>query len=156
MKRKLFKKWYLMLSFLLSLYLVAVTIIGFTTVSPDVKEPLEKAAHVILWFFVAELVVLFVLTKDFRKFWKEQWISILAVGTSISVTQLLHSIAGIGSLTGLQALKGLKSIKGIKGLKLFKATKGVKVAKSYKIGKKAKKAAEEVEELKKKERPPED
>ena len=148
MERAYFKKWYLIISFILSLYLVLVTILGFTSVSDTIIAPLETVAHYILWFFVIELVVLFMVTKDARTFFKEQWLSILAVGVSISVTQLADVIVGIGSLTGLRAFKGLKSLKALKSLKsmkLFKATKSVKVDKSYKIGKKAKKAIKEVD-----------
>lgn len=146
MARKHLKKWYLIVSFLLSLYLVFVTVIGFTPVSTENKKPLDTVAHYILWLFVAELVVLLITAKNVRTFFKEQWLSILAVGTSISVTQFVDAIVGIGSLTGLNALKGLKSLKALKSLKsmkLFKATKTVKVAKSYKIGKKASKAAKQ-------------
>lgn len=149
MQRKYFKKWYLISSFILSFYLVLVTIVGFTSVSKEIKAPLDTIAHYVLWFFIAELVVLFFITKDARTFFKEQWLSILAVGTSISVTQLMNGIAGIGSLTGLKAFKGIKSLKAFKSMKLFKATKSVKVAKSYKIGKKASKAVKEVEALEK-------
>ncbi|WP_239616379.1 ion transporter [Cohnella mopanensis] len=140
---KTIKKWYLIISFLLSLYLVVVTIVSLTAASPEIKAPLEAVAHYILWFFIAELAVLLIVTKDFRKFLKEQWLSILAVGTSISVTQFMDAIVGIGSLTGIKAVKGLKSLtalKSLKSMKLVKATKSVKLAKSYKIGKKASKA----------------
>jgi hypothetical protein len=77
---------------------------------------------------------------------KTQWISIVAVLSSLSVTALVDGVIAIGSLTGLNVLKGIKgvkaikAIKGMKGLKLFKATKGAKVAKSVKLAKKAKKA----------------
>jgi hypothetical protein len=137
------KKWYLILSFVLSVYLVVVTIVSLTAASKEFKAPLETIAHYILWFFIVELVVLLIVTKDFRKFLREQWLSILAVGTSISVTTFMDAIVGIGSLTGIKAVKGLKSLtalKSLKSMKLFKATKGVKIAKSYKIGKKASKA----------------
>ncbi len=146
MARMHIKKWYLIVSFLLSLYLVFVTIIGFTSVSKQIKEPLDTVAHYILWLFVAELIVLLFAAKNVRTFFKEQWLSILAVGTSISVTQFVDAIVGIGSLTGFNAVKGLKSLKALKSLKsmkLFKATKSVKAAKSYKIGKKASKAAKQ-------------
>ncbi|MFC4599929.1 ion transporter [Cohnella hongkongensis] len=147
MSKAYFKKWYLIVSLILSLYLVFVTVLSFTSVSKAIRAPLETAAYCILWFFVIELGVLFFLTKDVRRFFKEQWLSILAVVSSISVTQFVDAVVGLGSLTGLSALKGLKGLKALKGLKLFKAAKGVKVAKSYKIGKKASKAAKEVELL---------
>jgi len=147
MSKAYFKKWYLVVSLILSLFLVFVTVISFTSVSKDIKTPLETIAHYILWFFIIELGVLLFVTKDVRRFFKEQWLSILAVVSSISVTQFVDAVVGLGSLTGLSALKGLKGLKALKGLKLFKATKGVKVAKSYKIGKKASKAAKEVELL---------
>ncbi|MFF2092740.1 ion transporter [Paenibacillus sp. NPDC058174] len=146
MRLKYFKKWYLIFSFILSLFIVFVTILGFTSVSKEIKEPLDAAAHYILWFYVIELVALFFLAKDARTFFKEQWLSLLAVGTSISATQILEGVYGIGSLTGLKALKGIKSFKSFK---LFKVTKGVKLVKSYKIGKKASKAAKEVNVLEK-------
>ncbi len=152
-----FKKWYLIVSLILSLYLVGVTIVSFTTVSKDIKAPLETAARFILWFFIVELGVLFLVTKDVRRFFKEQWLSILAVVSSLSVTQFVDAVVGLGSLTGVSALKGLKglkALKGLKGLKLFKAAKGAKVAKSYKIGKKASKAAKDVELLEQEARRP--
>ncbi|BBI31230.1 ion transporter [Cohnella abietis] len=152
MERKYFKKWYLILSFILSLFLVFVTILGFTSVSKDIKAPLDTIAHYILWFYIVELIVLFFMTKNARTFFKEQWLSILAVGTSISVTQFIDAVVGVGSLTGLKAVKGLKSLKALKSLKsmkLFKATKSVKLAKSYKIGKKASKAVKGIEVLEK-------
>ncbi|MFC4304366.1 ion transporter [Cohnella boryungensis] len=148
MENKQTKKWYLILSFILSLYLIIVTILSFTSISKEIKAPLDTIAYYILWFFVAELAVLFFLTRNIRTFLKEQWLSILAVATSISITQFVEAIAGIGSLTGLKALKGLKSLKALKSvkfMKLFKATKGAKVAKSYKIGKKASKAIKEAD-----------
>ncbi|QJD82926.1 ion transporter [Cohnella herbarum] len=144
-----FKKWYLVSSLVLSIFLVIVTILSFTPVSKAILKPLETVAYYVLWFFIVELIVLFFITKDARKFFREQWLSIIAVVSSISVTQLADALVGVGSLTGLNALKGLKSIKGIKSLKLFKATKSAKVAKSFKIGKKASKAAKEVEKLEK-------
>lgn len=150
-ERLYLKKWYLIFSFLLSLYLVVVTILGFTSISKEALKPLEQIAHYILWFFVIELVVIFIQTKNMRKFFKEQWLSIIAVVSSISVTYLINAVTGIGSLTGLKALKGvksMKSIKAMKSIKLFKATKGTKLAKSYKIGKKASKAAKEAESAK--------
>lgn len=150
MKRAYLKKWYLILSFILSLYLVVVTILGFTSLSHEILAPLDTIAHYILWFFIAELVVLFFITKNAKTFFKAQWLSIVAVVTSISVTQLADAIVGIGSLTGLRMFKGVKSVKALKALKSmkwFKATKSVKVAKSYKIGKKASKAAKEVDKL---------
>ncbi|MBP1994141.1 ion transporter [Paenibacillus eucommiae] len=152
MERSYYKKWYLIVSFILSLYLVLVTILGFTSVSKEIKAPFEAVAHYILWFFIIELVVLFFAAKDIRTFFKEQWLSILAVGTSFSITQFMEAVVGIGSLTGVKALKGLKSLKTLKSLKsikLFKATKSVKAAKSYKIGKKASKAVKEMEMLEK-------
>lgn len=152
MSKAYFKKWYLIVSLILSLYLVFVTVLSFTSVSKEIRAPLETAAHYILWFFIIELGVLFFITKDVRRFFKEQWLSILAVVSSISVTQFVDAVVGLGSLTGLSALKGLKGLKALKGLKLFKATKGVKFAKSYKIGKKASKAAKEVELLEQKAR----
>lgn len=147
MSRAYFKKWYLVTSLILSLFLVLVTILSFTSVSKTIKDPLEAFAYYVLWFFIVELIVLFFVTGDGRKFFQEQWLSIVAVVSSISVTQLADALVGIGSLTGLNALKGLKSLKGFKSLKLFKATKSAKVAKSFKIGKKASKAAKEVEIL---------
>ncbi|WP_042168625.1 hypothetical protein [Paenibacillus gorillae] len=143
---KQFKKWYLIFSFILSIFIVFVTILSFTSVSKDVKAPLDAIAHYILWFYVIELAALFLLAKDARTFFKEQWLSLLAVGTSISATQLLEGVVGIGSLTGLKAFKGVKSFKSFK---LFKFTKGMKLVKSYKIGKKASKAAKEVDLLEK-------
>lgn len=117
MERAYLKKWYLILSFILSLYLVVVTILGFTSLSHEILAPLETIAHYILWFFIAELVVLFFITKNAKTFFKEQWLSIIAVGTSISVTQFADAIVGIGSLTGLRAFKGVKSVKTLKALK---------------------------------------
>ena len=146
MNKLLLKKWYLILSFVLSIYLLIVTILGFTPVSETIMDPLNKVAMYILWLFVIELIVLFILAKDFKTFFKEQWISIIAVVSSLSVTMFINAAVGIGSLTGLKALKGIKaakaikSIKAVKGVKLLKVTKGAKVAKSYKLGKKAKKA----------------
>jgi len=151
-ERKYFKKWYLIVSFIFSLYLVVVTIISFTSAPKEVKAPLETIAHYVLWCFIIELIVLFIVAKDIRTFFKEQWLSIIAVGTSFSVTQLVDAVLGIGSLTGLKAVSGLKSLKALKSFKsfkLFKATKSAKVAKSYKIGKKASKAVKEVDELEK-------
>jgi len=149
MQRAYFKKWYLVVSLILSLYLVAVTIIGFTSVPESILKPLDEVAYYVLWFFIAELVVLFFVAKDARRFFKEQWLSIVAVVSSISITQLADALVGIGTLTGLKALKGFKSVKGVKSLKFFKAAKGAKVAKSVKIGKKASKAAKRVDELEK-------
>jgi len=144
-ERLYFKKWYLIVSFILSLYLVAVTILGFTSISKDIKGPLDQIAHYILWIFVIELVYLFFKTKNVSTFLKEQWLSLIAVISSISVTFFIDAVVGIGSLTGLKALKGVKSLKALKSMKMFKATKSAKLAKSYKIGKKASKAADEVE-----------
>jgi len=143
----LLKKWYLIISFLLSIYLVIVTVLGFTSLSSTILNPLNKIAYYILWFFVAELIVLLFTAKSIKSYFKDQWISIIAVISSLSITLFVDAIVGIGSLTGLKALKGIKAAKAIKGLKaakgvkLFKVTKGAKVAKSVKLGKKAKKAS---------------
>lgn len=66
MARAHLKKWYLIVSFLLSLYLVFVTVVGFTSASKTIKEPLENVAHYVLWFFIAELIVLFCAARDIR------------------------------------------------------------------------------------------
>jgi len=110
MSKAYFKKWYLVVSLILSLFLVFVTVISFTSVSKDIKTPLETIAHYILWFFIIELGVLLFVTKDVRRFFKEQWLSILAVVSSISVTQFVDAVVGLGSLTGLSSLKGLKGL----------------------------------------------
>ena len=152
MNRYRWKSLYLIVSFVFSLFLVMVTVLGFTSVSEAIKAPLDEIAHWILWFFVAELIVLLLTADSFRGFLKEQWLSILAVGTSISVTQFAEAIVGVGSLTGLKAFKGIKALKGLKSLKsmkLFKATKGVKAVKSYKIGKKTSKAVKQSRQISK-------
>jgi hypothetical protein len=54
------------------------------------------------------------MTKDIRTFFKEQWISIIAVGTSLSVTHLLDAMVGVGSLTKIvqNRQKSFESSKG--------------------------------------------
>lgn len=151
MNKLILKKWYLILSFLLSIYLLVVTILGFTSLSHHILDPLESIAHYILWMFVIELIILFIRANEYKTFFKEQWISVIAVLSSLSVTLLVDTVVGIGSLTGLKALKGIKgikAIKSIKGVKLFKVTKSAKVAKSVKLGKKAKKAKKIAEQAK--------
>jgi len=143
MNKHRWKTAYLIFSFLLSVYLAVITVLGFTSLSKVLLHPWERAGHYILWFFVGELAVMLLLSRDVKKFWKEQWISVVAVAVSLSVTQWLDVVAGIGSLTGLKALKGVKALKTLKSLKsakVFKFAKGAKVAKSVKLGKKANKA----------------
>jgi hypothetical protein len=142
------KKWYLITSFILSIYVVVITVLGFTSIPKSIMTPLNQIAYYILWIFIIELLVLFIKRNNMRTFFKEQWLSIIAVGSSVSVTAFLDAIVGLGSLTGLKALKGVKSLKALKSIKAFKATKSVKVAKSYKIGKKASKAVQAVEDSK--------
>ena len=150
MNKAVLKKWYLTLSLILSLYLVAVTILGLTPLKHEpFMKPLNTISIYVLCFFVAELVVLFFLADSFTSYLKEQWISIIAVLSSLSVTALINGAVAVGSMTGLKVLKGVKGIKmvkglkGLKGLKLFKVTKGAKVAKTVKIAKKTKKARRE-------------
>ena len=142
--KALWKKWYYTLSLILSLYLLAVTILGFTPLKHEAfMKPLNSISMYVLGFFVVELIVLLIMTNNIKTYWKEHWISIVAVLSSLSVTALIDGAIAIGSLTGLKALKGikaLKALKGIKGLKLFKAAKGAKVAKTVKLAKKTKKA----------------
>jgi hypothetical protein len=142
------KKWYLVTTFVLSIYVIVITILGFTSISKSIMAPLNQIAYYILWFFIIELIVLFIKTRNIRTFLKEQWLGIIAVGSSVSVTVFVDAIVGLGSLTGLKSLKGAKSLKALKSIKAFKATKSVKVAKSYKIGKKASKAVQAVEDSK--------
>ena len=138
MKKAVLKKWYLTLSLILSLYLLVVTILGFTTLKEEAFiKSLNSISIYVLCYFVVELIVLFFLADNYKTFFKEQWISIIAVLSSLSITVLVEGAIAIGSLTGLKALKG---IKGIKAVKLFKVTKGAKVAKSVKLAKKTKKA----------------
>jgi hypothetical protein len=144
------KQWYLMLSLVLSLFLVVVTILGFMPLGhAPYMETLHTISIYVLCFFVIELVVLFFLAGSFTSYLKEQWISIIAVLSSLSVAALADGMVAIGSLTGLKALKGvkglktLKTLKSIKGFKLVKATKGAKIAKTVKIAKKTKKARKE-------------
>ena len=143
------KKWYLTLSLFLSLYLVVVTILGFTPLKHEpFMEPLNEVSHYVLGFFVVELIVLFFMADSAKTYFKEQWISIIAVLSSVSATAMINGAVAVGSLTGLKALKGvkwLKTLKSIKGLKLLKATKGAKVAKTVKIAKKARKARHEAD-----------
>ena len=152
MNKAALKQWYLTLSLMLSLYLVVVTILGFTPLKHDAfMKPLNTVSVYVLYFFVIELVVLFFLADSFKTYLKEQWISIVAVLSSLSVTALVDGAIAVGSLTGLKALKGvkgLKAIKSLKGIKLFKATKGAKVAKTVKIAKKTKKARKEASRYK--------
>ena len=152
MNRAILKKWYLTLSLILSLYLVVVTILGFTPLKHEpFMKPLNGISIYVLIYFVVELAVLFFLADSFKTYLKEQWISIIAVLSSLSVTALIDGAIAIGSLTGLQAIRGvkglhaIKGLKAVKGLKLFKATKGAKVAKTVKIAKKAKKARKEAD-----------
>jgi len=141
------KQWYLVLSLALSLYLVVVTILGFTPLKHEpFMGPLNTISIYVLCFFVAELLVLLFLADSFRTYLKENWISIIAVLSSVSATALVNGAVAVGSLTGLKALKGVKAVKavkGVKGLKVFKATKSAKVAKTVKIAKKTKKARKE-------------
>lgn len=138
------KQWYLILSLVLSLYLVVVTILGFTPLKDEAfMKPLNTISLYVLGYFVVELIVLLVMADSMKTYLREQWISIIAVLSSLSVTALIDGAIAVGSLTGLKALKGLKglkSLKSIKGFKLFKATKGAKVAKTVKLANKAKKA----------------
>lgn len=144
MNKSRLKQWYLTLSLMLSLYLVVVTILGFTPLKHEpFMEPLHTLSIYVLVFFVVELVVLYIMANDFKTYIKEQWISIMAVLSSLSVTALIDGAVAVGSLTGLKALKGvtgLKALKGVKGFKLFKAAKSAKVAKTVKIAKKARNA----------------
>jgi hypothetical protein len=137
------KQWYLILSLVLSLYLVVVTILGFTPLKDEAfMKPLNTISLYVLGYFVVELIVLLVMADSMKTYLREQWISIIAVLSSLSVTALIDGAIAVGSLTGLKALKGLKglkSLKSIKGFKLFKATKGAKVAKTVKLANKAKK-----------------
>jgi len=138
------KKWYLTISLVLSLYLVVVTILGFTPLKDEAfMKALNTISLYVLCYFVVELVVLFFMAESMKAYFKENWISIIAVLSSLSVTALIDGAIAVGSLTGLKVLKGikgLKAIKSLKGLKLFKVTKGAKVAKTVKLAKKAKKA----------------
>lgn len=144
MNKAVLKQWYLILSLVLSLYLVVVTILGFTPLKDEAfMKPLNTISLYVLGYFVVELIVLLVMADSMKTYLREQWISIIAVLSSLSVTALIDGAIAVGSLTGLKALKGLKgikSLKSIKGLKLFKATKGAKVAKTVKLANKAKKA----------------
>ena len=154
MNKAVLKQGYFVLSLVLSLYLVAVTILGFTPLKHEpFMGPLNKISIYVLCFFVAELIVLLFLAKSFQSYLKENWISIVAVLSSISVTALMNGAVAVGSLTGLKALKGakaVKAIKGVKGLKVFKVTKSAKVAKTVKIAKKTKKARKEARQSTKK------
>ena len=130
--------------------LVVVTILGFTQ---PYMETLHTISIYVLFFFVVELVVLFFLADSCKSYLKEQWISIVAVLSSLSVTTLVNGAVAIGSLTGFKALKGInglkaiKALKSIKGFKLFKATKGAKIAKTVKIAKKTGKARKEARKV---------
>ena len=153
MNKAVLNKWYLIVSLVLSLYLVVVTVLGFTPLRDEAfMKPLNTISLYLLCYFIIELIVLFLMADNYKSYFKEQWISIIAVLSSISVSALVDGAIAIGSLTGLKALKGitgikaLKAMKGMKGLKLLKATKGAKVAKTVKIAKKAKKAYYEADE----------
>lgn len=154
MSRVVLKKWYLVLSLVLSLYLLLVTIIGFTPLKAEAfMKPLNRISFYALCYFVVELIILFFIADNKKSFFKEQWISIVAVLSSLSVTVLVDGAVAIGSLTGLKLLKGvkgIKAVKGIKGIKVFKVTKGAKVAKSVKLANKTKKARYEASDYKQK------
>lgn len=147
MNKTVLKTWYLTLSLLLSLFLLTVTILEFTPLKHEpFMKPLERFALFVLLFFVVELVVLFFMADNAKTYFKEQWISIVAVLSSLSITAMVDGAVAVGTLTGLKALKGikgLKAVKSLKGLKLFKATKGAKAAKSAKLAKKVKKVRHE-------------
>jgi hypothetical protein len=147
------KKGYLIFSLVLSLYLLVVTILGFTPLRDEAfMKPLNTISVYVLCYFVLELIVLFFMADNLKTYLKEQWISIIAVLSSLSVTTLIDGVIAVGSLTGLKALKGvkglkaLKAMKSMKGLKLLKATKNAKVAKTVKIAKKTRKVFEHPDE----------
>lgn len=106
MNKAILKQWYLMVSLVLSLYLVVVTILGFTPLKHEAfMKPLNTVSIYVLCFFVVELVVLYIMADSFKTYWKEQWISIIAVLSSLSATALIDGAIAIGSLTGRRRSK---------------------------------------------------
>lgn len=123
-------KWetrYYVLSFLLSLYLLFSIVISYVDVSEHFKEVNQTITFCILAFFVVEILFLLIISKDRKKFFKDNWISIAAIAVSIPAVAILKLFEGLGMFFVIYLVKVTK---------FFKFAKLIKVLKSIKLGKK--------------------
>lgn len=140
-------KWetrYYLTSFFLSLYLLFSIAVNYMSFSESFKELNEKITLGILVFFVIELIVIFFISKDKKKFVKSNWITISAILVSLPFILFLHVFAELGLVIAVHLMKSVKILKAIKVLKLVK---GVKVLKSIKLGKKTVKSIKKRKEI---------
>lgn len=89
--------------------------------------------YILLGYFVVDLLVLFMMYEENKKFFRTHWVDILLT---------------VPFLTAFKGLKGLKVVKMSKGTKLVKPTKtlrGVKIG--QKTGKLVKKSRKQVKKL---------
>lgn len=130
-------KWeaiYYLTSFFLSLYLLFSIAVSYMSFSESFKELNEKITVGILVFFIIELIVLFLISKDKKRFIKGNWIAISAIVVSLPFILFLNVFAELGLVVAVHLIKAAKVLKGVKILKIVK---GIKVLKSIKLGKKS-------------------
>lgn len=137
-------KWearYHLFSFILSLYLLFSIATDYMDVSERFREINTTITIGILLFFVLEIIILFAIAKDKRKFLKENWISVAAIAISIPAVAILNVFEELGIFFAIYLVKMVKTVKFFK---LFKLTKIVKVQKSVKLGKKTVKSVKKI------------
>ena len=130
-------KWetrYYVTSFFLSMYLLFSMAVSYLPFSDGFKELNEKITIGILVFFIVELIVLFFISKNKKRFIRDNWIAVAAILVSLPFVLFLDFFAELGLVVAVHLIKAAKVLKGIKVLKVVK---GVKILKSVKLGKKS-------------------
>lgn len=143
MKQSKWETRYYVTSFFLSLYLLFSIAVSYMSFSESFKELNEKITVGILVFFIIELIVLFFISKNKKRFIKENWIAVSAIVVSLPFVLFLNVFAELGLVVAVHLMKAAKVLKGIK---ILKVVKGVKVLKSIKLGKKSVKSIKENKE----------
>jgi len=134
MNQSKWEKRYYVTSFFLSLYLLFSIAVSYMPFSESFKGLNEKITIGILVFFIVELILLFFISKNKKRFIKENWIAISAILVSLPFILFLDFFAELGLVFAVHLMKAAKVLKGVK---ILKALKGVKVLKSIKLGKKS-------------------
>ena len=134
MKQNKWETRYYIISFFLSLYLLFSIAVNYLPFSNGFKELNEKITIGILVFFIVELIVLFSISKNKKRFIRDNWIAVAAIVVSLPFVLFLDFFAELGLVVAVHLMKAAKLLKGVKVLKLIK---GVKILKSVKLGKKS-------------------
>ena len=101
-------------------------VVEYTTLFESLKNINHSITKVVVWFFVIDLIIQWLMVRDYKRYVKEQWISIVAVLAGVPIILVFDLLAASGILV---LNKVYVLVKMFKVLKVFKVVKTVKLSK---------------------------